>query len=442
MIPKNRSVLNYTKPKNRVLKFTILVIILIILGLGSWIGWTAYRSINKITADSSGGNILNLFDDLTKHAIKGQTEGRTNILLLGNGGKNHPGGGLTDTMIVLSINWQNKKVAMISVPRDLWVKISGNSYAKINYAYFYGNQNPKLSGGGGKVASDTISEVVGLPIHYYVSLDFDGFKKIVDTVGGIDIDVDKELYDPYYPAANMVDYDPFRISVGMHHMDGNLALKYARSRETTSDFDRSRRQQQVLAAIKEKTLSLETLSNPKKVTDLIIILGDHLKTNLSVGEIRSLWDQIKGIDTANMTNKVLDTTSGSPLTSLQDERGYIIVPKKGIGNFTDIQKIAQNIFSNNVAIDQVEDLRIEILNGTSKPGLAMQISQLLQGYGYKIARVGNATSQISETTIYNCSGKNAESKVKDLSAVLKANIKTKTACANIDIQIVLGQNSL
>lgn len=441
MIHRNRSVLNYTKPKNRVLKYTLLAILLIVVGLGAWVGFTAYRSINKITADSGSNNLFNLFDDLAKHSVKGQADGRTNILLLGNGGKNHPGGGLTDTMIVLSINWQNKKVAMISVPRDLWVKINGTTYSKINYAYFYGNQNPKVSGGGGKVASDVISSVVGLPIHYYVSLDFDGFKKIVDTLGGVDIYVDKDLYDPYYPAANMIDYDPFKITVGMHHMDGATALKYARSRETTSDFDRSRRQQQVLSAIKEKTLSLETLSNPKKVTDLIIILGDHLKTNMSVSEIRSLWDQIKGIDTANMTNKVFDTAPGSPLTSLQDERGYIIVPKKGIGNFADVQQIARNIFSSDVVLP-VDDLQIEILNGTSKTGLATQISQLLQSRGYKVAKVGNTTARPETTTIYNCTGQSASAAVVDLAAVLKASTKTKTACANIDIQIILGQNSL
>ena len=105
---QRRSVSSLTKPKNRVLKWTIFIILAIILGVGSWIGAIAYRSINKITADSGNNNFLSIFDATSRESLKGEAEGRTNILLLGNGGSNHPGGGLSDTMIVASINWQNK----------------------------------------------------------------------------------------------------------------------------------------------------------------------------------------------------------------------------------------------------------------------------------------------------------------------------------------------
>lgn len=440
MFRKNPNVAQYTKPKHRLLKWILLTLLLAVLGVGFWIGVTAFRSINKITADSGDKNFLSFFDDLTKHSIKGENTGRTNILLLGNGGANHPGGALSDTMIVISINWQNKKMAMMSVPRDLWVQIPNYGYSKLNGAFAYGNQNAKTTGGGGKVASDVIGTVLGIPIHYSASVDFEGFKKMVDTVGGVDILVEKELYDPFYPAANMIDYAPLRITAGLHHMDGDLALKYARSRETTSDFDRSRRQEQVLVAMKEKILSSETLANPIKITEILNILGAHVRTNFSVGEIRSLWDEIKGIDSENIINKVFDTAAGSPLTALQDERGYIVVPKKGIGNFTDLQKIAQNIFS--TTEETVQSLEIEVLNGTKKAGLATQISQLLQSYGYKVTKVGNTTSIYEETTIYNCAGKEAELTVKDLANTLKATIKSKTSCNSIDIQIILGQNSL
>lgn len=440
MFRKNPNVATYTQPKHRVLKWTLLTLLLAVLGVGFWIGVTAFRSINKITADSGNKNFLSFFDDLSKRSIKGQSDGRTNILLLGNGGKNHPGGNLSDTMIIVSINWQNKKMAMISIPRDLWVQIPNYGYAKINEAYAYGEKSPKTTGGGGKVASGVIGQILGIPIHYYMGVDFDGFKKMVDAVGGVDILVEKDLYDPSYPAPNMIDYTPFSITAGLHHMNGDLALKYARSRKTTSDFDRSKRQEQVLVAIKEKVLSSETLANPIKITEILNILGDHVRTNFSVGEIRSLWDEIKGVDTENIINKVFDTAANGPLTALQDERGYIIIPKKGLGNYTDLQKIAQNIFLTTETTDK--DFQIEVLNGTKKAGLATQISQLLQSYGYKITKVGNATTTYEETTIYNCAGKAAELTVKDLTAILKATIKSKTACNSIDIQIILGQSSL
>lgn len=441
MFRKRSNITSFTKPKNRVLKWTILTLLAIILGVGAWIGVTAYRSINKITADSGNGNFLSFFDDISKRAIKGESDGRTNILLLGNGGANHPGGGLSDTMIVVSINWQSKKMAFISLPRDLWVQVSGNGYSKLNAAFAYGNQNPKTTGGGGKVASDTISTILGLPIHYYISVDFEGFQKMVDKVGGVDILVEKDLYDPLFPAANMVDYAPFKITAGLHHMDGVTALKYARSRETTSDFDRSRRQEQVLIAIKEKMLSSETLANPIKITELLNILGSHVRTSFGVNEMRSLWDEIKGVDTQNIVNKVFDTATGGPLIAQSgDERGYIIIPKKGIGNYTDLQKIAQNIFSQETTIDK--DFKIEILNATAKAGLATQISQLLQSYGYQVTKVGNASAKLQETIVYNCVGKSADTTAKDLAQTLKATVKSRTTCNNIDIQIVLGQSSL
>lgn len=338
-----QTVSNLTRPKLKVLKWFLFGLFILIFMVVGWFGAAVFGNINKITADSgTKSSLLSLLS--YKNTVKGEADGRTNILLLGNGGANHPGGGLTDTMIVLSIDWRNKEMAMISVPRDMWVKMPSGAYAKLNYTYFYGNQNAKLTGGGGKVASDTISGILGIPIHYYISLDFDGFKKAVDTLGGLDIYVEKNLYDPLYPAPNMVDYAPFSITAGEHHMNGDTALKYARSRETTSDFDRSARQQLVLAAIKEKVMSVQTLSNPVKTTDLMNILGTHLKTSLSVTEMMTLWDGIKTIDTTNMINKVFDTAAAGPLTSTQDERGYIIIPKKGIGNYTDLQNIAQNIF--------------------------------------------------------------------------------------------------
>jgi len=440
MIQKTR-ISNLTSSNRKSLKWIIFSVVVLVIGVCFWLGYSALKTINKITADSgTKTGLLSIFDN-KKVDLKGQSDGRTNILFLGNGGSKHPGGGLTDTMMILSIDWQTKKAALISLPRDLWVKIPGYGYSKMNYAFYYGNQKPKETGGGGKVASTVVSEVAGIPIHYYISLDFDGFKKTVDSLNGIDIYVDKALYDPYYPAADMIRYDPFKITVGLHHMDGDTALKYARSRETTSDFDRSRRQQQVMAAIKEKALSLETLSNPKKITDLLAILGDHMRTNMSVSEIRSLWDEFKVVDMENMINKVFDTAPGSVLTSTQDERGYIIIPKKGIGNYTDVHSMIKNIFTTET-IKTEEKLSIQVLNGTKKQGAATQVSQLLKNYGYNVVSVGNATQMIDDTTVYNCAGSKGEKTAKSLSETLDAISASKNSCGNVDIQIIIGQNNL
>ncbi len=333
------------KPKRKTLKIVLLSALILILGFGVWIGVTAFSALKKITAFSdNSGSIFSFLKEGNPSNIKGASEGRTNILLLGHGGSNHPGGNLSDTIIVMSLNWKTKKVAMISVPRDLWVPIENYGSAKINEAFSYGEQNSKITGGGGAASSQTVSKVLGIPIHYFITVDFTGFKNLVDTVGGVDIYVEKDLYDPSYPAPNMIDYDPFKISKGQHHMNGELALKYVRSRKTTSDFDRSKRQEQVISELKNKLISLNVLANPKKISNILDILGNHLKTNMSIEEIKGFWDSINEFDTKNIINEVLDTAADGPLTAANDARGYIIIPKKGVNNFTDLQKIAKEIF--------------------------------------------------------------------------------------------------
>jgi len=329
----------------KIVKWFVLAFLLVGLGIGSWIGYTANSALKRITDDpGNNSSLFSFLGDFSSNNLKGKAQGRTNILLLGMGGKNHPGGMLSDTMIVLSINYSDNKIGLISVPRDLWVPIPGFGSAKINEAYADGEKSKKTTGGGGALASRTVENVFGIPIHYWVSADFDGFKKAIDTLGGVDIYVEKSIYDPYYPAPNMINYEPFKIDAGEHHMDGALALKYARSRETTSDFDRSHRQQQVMTAMKDRVFSLGFVSNPKKITDMLNILGDHVRTNMQAEEMRTFWEVMKTLDTENIISEVLDTTPGGPLVDTSDTRGYYIYPRKGITNFTDLQIIAKDLF--------------------------------------------------------------------------------------------------
>lgn len=427
-------------PWKKGVKWAIFGIIVAILGVGVWVGLTANRAIKKITADSGGSSIFSFLGDFNSGDIKGQKDGRTNILILGMGGKNHPGGMLSDTMIVLSINYTDKKVGLISLPRDLWVPIPGFSHAKINTAYSDGENNKKTTGGGGVLASRTVENVLGIPIHYFVSLDFEAFKKMVDTVGGIDVYVEKAINDPYYPAADMIHYDPFSISAGEHHLDGALALKYARSRETTSDFDRSRRQMQVMMAVREKILSLGILANPAKITDLINILGDHIRTNLEINEIRALWDVGKTLDTTNIVNKVLDTTAGGPLVASSDYRGYYIYPRKGIDKFSELQTLAKNLFAPEE--EDISAVKIEVQNGTGRSGLATTVSQNLESYGYNVTKITSANAQYPKTIIYDYSNGKYQKVLDDLATILKGQVEKKTGRTDIDILVILGQDYL
>ena len=435
-----REVVITRNPWKRRLTWTILSLLLVILGIGVWLGYTANQALKNITDGSNKQSIFSFLGDFNTGNLKGRSQGRTNILVLGYGGKNHPGGLLTDTMIVASINYQEKKVGMISIPRDLWAPIQGFGHAKINEAYHKGEENKKTSGGGGALASRTVENILGVPIHYYVSMDFGGFEKIVDTVGGLDIYVEKEIYDPYYPAPNMIDYQPFRISAGLHHLDGELALKYARSRKTTSDFDRSRRQMQVMAAVREKILSLDILANPKKIADLLNILGDNLKTNMQPSEIRALLDVTKTLDMTNIINKVLDTTRDGLLLDSQDSRGYYVYPRKGIDNFSEIQNLARNLFVPEEADETLA--KIQVSNAAGRRGLASSVAHYLESYGYSITKIDNAESLSTKTIVYDYSGGKYSSLAEKIATLLGTQSAQGEARQNIDIQVIVGQDYL
>lgn len=421
------------KKKRRIRRYVILAIIIAILaGLG-WFGWVSYNSFKNIFGGEGAPGLLGLFD---KTQLKGEGSGRVNVLLLGVGDDGHAGATLSDTIMVLSIDTKNNKAAMISIPRDLYVKINGNGYAKINSAHAYAEKAKE--GTGPEAAKETVSEVLGIPIHYYIRVNFTGFKKIVDAIGGVDINVEKNLYDPYYPGPNDKGYVTVNIKAGNQHMNGDTALKYARSRQTTSDFDRGKRQQQVMVAIKDKILSPSTLLNPKKLADIIGIVGEHLATDFKTNEFQRVLELAKKVDSGSIVNKVLDNTEQGLLQNSNGSYGYALIPRLGLGNYKDIQEMAKNIFNEQTI--KSENARIAIYNGTTKTGLATQAAEKLKAAGYNVVYYGTATtSKQTYTTIKDYSGGNKPKTIDALKTLLNASSQTATG-GSYDIEIILGTN--
>lgn len=241
-----------------------------------------------------------------------------NILLLGNGGAGHSGGALCDVIQVLSINVKTKKSFMVSIPRDLFVDIDGSQY-KINEMYFRGEAKGKGVGGG--TSKKIAGEVLGIPIHYYLKIDFTGFKRIVDTLDGIDVYVDKGISDPVWG---------YYIKAGEHHFNGAAALDYVRSRESTSDFDRSARQQKTLVAMRDKAIKLNILSDADKIIDIINTTSNNLRTDITPQESYKLLSMVKDIPWENMSSYVFDTGADNFLYSTITRGGaYGIFPVGG-----------------------------------------------------------------------------------------------------------------
>jgi LCP family protein required for cell wall assembly len=253
--------------------------------------------------------------------------GRVNLLLLGvDERKCEPPPSRTDTMMLVTVDPQQKTAAILSFPRDLWVEIPGNlpgvpAENRINTAHVYG-EIKKYPGGGPALAMRTVEKNFGIPIHYYVRVNFKGFIQIIDALGGIDLDVPKAIYDDAFPddtcGTHVVD-----IPAGKQHMDGQRAMEYARSRHGNSDFDRSRRQQEVLYAMRDRALSLNVIT---KLPQLYQALGNTIDTDMQVWEMfalaRSSWD----IPRDSIKSYVIDANMTVPWRTPQGAE--VLIPKR------------------------------------------------------------------------------------------------------------------
>lgn len=369
-------------------------------------------------------------------ALRGEGDGRINILLLGMGGANHPGGMLTDSIMVASIDPTNNTLAMLSIPRDLYVPIPGTKQsAKINEVYSIGEK--QKAGNGPILMKDTVGKILDLPIHYYVVADFYGFVKFVNQIGGVDVYVDKNLDDPFYPDANMQGYDPFHIKAGQQHLDGATALKFARSRETTSDFDRAARQQKIIAAVREKALNKGFLANPKNINDIVGIIGDHVRTDLSPSELISLGEIIKKLDSSKTVSKVLTSATDGELISDSSTGTFYLYPKDK--TWGQIQSIAHEIFTDPNL--RQENARIEVLNASSKTGLGGTLAQMLKSYNYNVVSIKTASQKQTNTQIIDYTNGQKSVTLNFLKNRLNVALTKKTQTdPSIDITIVIGDD--
>ncbi|HMA33544.1 MAG TPA: LCP family protein [Chloroflexia bacterium] len=238
--------------------------------------------------------------------------GRINILLLGTDKRAELGDDTarSDTIIIVSLDPQAKTAGILSVPRDLQVTLPHYGLQKINAAYFFGEYD-KLPGGGPALAVPTISRFLQVPIPYYVAINFDGFQKVIDLVGGIDINVPAAIDDSAYPGPyNSVEHIQF--AAGCQHMDGARALQYARTRHADSDFGRARRQQQVIKAVREKALALNMLP---RYMDLLNQIGDAVETNIPPEQQWALARLAGDIGSQGLYTAQIDSTMVLPVGS-------------------------------------------------------------------------------------------------------------------------------
>lgn len=356
---------------------------------------------------------------------------RVNILLLGIDKRDDEPveGTRSDTMMLASIDPVGKSAALVSLPRDMWVTIPGctaregcvGGQQRINVAHAVG---------GPELAVQTVTADFGIPVQYYARVDFRGFEKLVDTVGGVVIDVDTPVKDDEYPTD---DYGYMRIyfAPGPQWMDGRTALEYARSRHGTNDFARAGRQQKVLVAVRSRVLQLNMLS---KAPEMAGIVRQSLATNLSPVQSLALAKLLSQIDRDKIANLVIDASYVTPFVGADGA-----------------DLLRPNIPAIRRAIDATEreaahpelKAKVEVLNGSGTVGLGQKAADYLTAQGFNVVRIAAAERSDYASSSVQVLTDNDEA-AQAVASTLRfpdtaiSNLPTPNAAA--DIRIVLGQD--
>jgi len=434
----------------------LLVWITVLLAVGLFGSYQVYTGVRQVVANWETTGPFQPHPTRNSAATPQPTEfawtewegkERVNILLMGIDQRNYEEGPWrTDTMIVVSVDPATKSAGMLSIPRDLWVLIPGFQESRINNAHFIGDAS-KYPGGGPALAKKTVQHSLGVPVHYYVRLNFTAFENLVDLIGGIDVQVERTIHDPEYPKENDPGVELFHVDAGLQHMDGKTALKYARSRhdDPMGDFGRARRQQQVMLAIRDKIMQVNALPRLlPRAGEIASTLGDAIQTDLSLQQMMGLARLGTQIDRNRIKSGFVDQTVTLPYTTPDNDQ--VLVPMRD-----EIRKLVRDtlltspplVGASGTALPPEPPASIVVHNGTAQVGLAGQTANVLKARGFNVVQYGNPDDNrfdYAQTQIIVYTGRTAVAQaLADALQVPQSAIKpANSPGGNFDIKVILG----
>lgn len=457
-VPKKRRKLRRsgTWGVRRIIKWFVIIVVLIGLAVGGWLGYKAISNMNTVF---TGG----IFGLAQKKPLKQDANGRSNVLIFGTSedSADHADSGslLTDSMMVLSVNQEKKDAFMVSIPRDLWVKLdepcSVGWQEKINSVYQCGSDFGENPAAGAAALQKKVGEVLGLDIQYYGQIDYSVVTRAVDAVGGVDVTIEsnpagvgildrnfdwKCNYQCYY-----VKYKDGETV----HLDGERAMMLSRARNAqggyglaAGNFDREKNQQKILKAVREKALSLGTLTNVKKVTELLDAMGSNLKTNVDKSEVQTIMSLASEIHTEAITSLSLNDEKSMLVVNGRVGAASVVLPVAGMFEYSQIQAFIAKASSMDPAAK--EGAAIDVLNGSGVLGIAQKEADWLEDKGLTIGEVGNSPEgSYAATLVYQRTARMGATRAK-LETLYGVKVITEIPASlggEADFIIVIGENA-
>lgn len=429
----------------------VIGIILVLLIAGAATVFIAARKWSKLSFVGKQGGFFSGAKDLIQGTtgqvpIEGEKSGVVRVLLLGIGGEGHDGPYLSDTIIVAQIKLDTNEVSLTSIPRDYQIKLRNGEQRKINAAFAEGFYQHKDWDEAGAWARQVVSQVSGVDIPYFAVVDFSGFEKAVDQIGGVDVTVERTFTDYQYPNSTDGYLPPQTFTAGPQHFDGKLSLIYARSRHAAgpegSDFARSQRQQKIIAAFREKVQQLNLITDSGQLATLLQTFASHFHTNFTPGQLLRLAKLGQKVESAHVVATSLDPVTGLVCPQITEEtKAYILAPCAG-KTTEDIQ----NYFKNALTIGKLakEKSVVWIATDNPKSSIYKRVENALQEAGVTVWPIAYTDVKPDQSVIYEINAKPATGEyiksILDAREVTVPPPNIKIDATRSDVILILGNN--
>lgn len=441
-------------PLKKILKRTGIVLgILLLIGAG----YFGYKFLSTSGKVFKGNPIAAIFNQAKP--LKEDANGQSNILLFGTSEDDpgHPGGDLTDSIMLLSVNQKRKDAYVVSIPRDMYVDYgqacSSGYKGKINVVYSCGKESGGEDGGASLLRTK-VGEIFGVDVQYSAHVNYTVLRQAVDAVGGITVNIESD--DPRGILDRNFDWDcpkgvftcyNVKYPIGPVTLNGKQALYLARARGdiaptyglSRSNPDRQDNQRKILIALKDKAVSAGVLTNPISVNNLLDALGDNLRTNFETDEIKTLMDLGKNVQSSAITNWSLEDPE-RPLATVSCAAGNIC-PNAGTLNYTEIQKVNKALATADLA--SLENAKVDVLNASGTAGMAQTKASELTAKNITVGIVGNAPTTLGPNPVqfYDMTGGKKPGTLKKLETLLGVKVTAGTpsgVSTNSSFVVIIG----